>query len=461
MSSPNSVIRRYTPPTCTLEIAAKDSPLSRWMGQSVLKHLRFKLSFDDPRISEEQWTTIRGDRNQLEALCNAVSHYVQNFLSQSSRFGNHDSAIATEPRISVIPETEQNTAGIRLQPRGLISHELHLGSLANEATGSTLQLSAVQLADLASALDEYSADVTALPNLEKPSWVQMAPAWGTIAAGFIVAIGVMAAFRPLFDSSPAPQTAQAPSSNDQRLPVQPLPTPTAPNTIGALPTSPLPLPSGSPGAKTAAPNLNPGTLPAQPGQPPQLRIAQEPAVEAPPQQQIQIQPPPLQDVPVASIPDQTKKSPAQGNATGNQAARSRNPNEAPEPPANSGDAAIASAAREAGPSAAITSQPSALSRAAAPPAAVQIPQAKEAEQKLQKAWQPPADLKSNFEFVIFVDEKGNITDRQPLDDTARKFANAAGIPKTGENLVSPLKGRSAATFRVLYKPDGSVQVFLQ
>ncbi|MBN8560936.1 MAG: DUF4335 domain-containing protein [Leptolyngbya sp. UWPOB_LEPTO1] len=460
MSSPNSVIRRYTPPTCTLEIAAKDSPLSRWMGQSVLKHLRFKLSFDDPRVSEEQWTTIRGDRNQLEALCNAVSHYVQNFLSQSSRFGNRDSATATEPNTAVMPETEQNSAGIHLQPRGLISHELHLGTLANESTGSTLQLSAVQLADLASALDEYSADVTALPNLEKPSWVQVAPAWGTIAAGFIVAIGVMAAFRPLFDSSPAPQTAQSPSSNDQRLPVQPLPSTPAPNTIGALPTSPVPLPSGSPGTQTA-PNLNPGSLPAQPGQPPQLRIAQEPAVEAPPQQQIQIQTPPLQDVPVASIPDQTKPSPAQGNTTGNQAARSRDPNEAPTPPENAGDAAIASAAREASPSAESAPQPSSLSRAAAPPAAVQIPQTKEAEQRLQKAWQPPADLKSNFEFVIFVDENGNITDRQPLDDTARKFANVAGIPKIGENLVSPLKGRGSATFRVLYKPDGTVQAFLQ
>ncbi|HAJ59880.1 MAG TPA: hypothetical protein DCP31_11910, partial [Cyanobacteria bacterium UBA8543] len=62
----NSVLRRYTPPTCTLEIAAKSSPLSRLTGQSVMKDLRFELRFDDPRKPEDERVIIRGDRTELE-----------------------------------------------------------------------------------------------------------------------------------------------------------------------------------------------------------------------------------------------------------------------------------------------------------------------------------------------------------------------------------------------------------
>ncbi|NJR40541.1 MAG: DUF4335 domain-containing protein, partial [Leptolyngbyaceae cyanobacterium CSU_1_4] len=61
----SSVLRRYTPPTCTLEVAAIGSALSRWTEQAVLKNLRFELSFDDPTLVSDQQTTIRADLNQL------------------------------------------------------------------------------------------------------------------------------------------------------------------------------------------------------------------------------------------------------------------------------------------------------------------------------------------------------------------------------------------------------------
>src|SRR6476646_11672324 len=79
-----SVLRRYTPPTCTLEIVAQDSPLSRWSGRHLLRKLRFQLSFDDPRLPDAEQVSLRGDRFQLDELCAAVSVYVQNFLNQST-----------------------------------------------------------------------------------------------------------------------------------------------------------------------------------------------------------------------------------------------------------------------------------------------------------------------------------------------------------------------------------------
>lgn len=83
MYSANTLLRRYTPPTCTLEIAAKGSPLSRWFGRPLLEKLQFSLNFDDPRLPEHKRATIRGDKTQLDALCEVVQIYVQNFLDQS------------------------------------------------------------------------------------------------------------------------------------------------------------------------------------------------------------------------------------------------------------------------------------------------------------------------------------------------------------------------------------------
>ena len=84
MPRSNSVIRRYTPPTCTLEILAQSSPLSRLMGKTVLNQLSFKLDFDDPALLAENKITITGDQEQLEVLSNAVTNYVQSLLQQSA-----------------------------------------------------------------------------------------------------------------------------------------------------------------------------------------------------------------------------------------------------------------------------------------------------------------------------------------------------------------------------------------
>lgn len=56
----------------------------------MLKQLNFELRFDDPRLPEERRISIKGDRDQLEALYSAVTNYVQEFLQKSpeSFWGN-------------------------------------------------------------------------------------------------------------------------------------------------------------------------------------------------------------------------------------------------------------------------------------------------------------------------------------------------------------------------------------
>ncbi|MBE9012901.1 DUF4335 domain-containing protein [Pseudanabaenaceae cyanobacterium LEGE 13415] len=446
MSSPTFVIRRYTPPTCTLEIAAKDSPLSRWMGQSVLKNLRFKLSFDDPRVSEDQWITVRGDRTQLQALTDAVSHYVQNFLSQSSRFSTQSSIGVAEPVTDFIAQSEQNPAGIHLKPKGLISHELHLGTLASESSGSVLSLSAVQLADLATALDECSADVTTLPSLEKPRWRTVAPAWGTIAAAAIVAIGVTASIARVFEPSAPTQTAtsQGASSNDQRLPVQPLPTTPAPNTIATLPTAPPPL-ATLPTTTPPAPSI--ATTPTQPDQAPRLKVAQEPPV-TPPSPQLEI---PVRDVPVPAIPNQTRISNAPSIDKS-----SPSPNADPAPPAGTSDVARTLSPSSASPSAASLqeNQPRPVA------AGTTIPQVAEVRAYFQKNWKPPQGMIEDIEYRLTLKPDGTIDRIEPLGEAAGRFLDAS-FPVSEQKFVSPVKGNGTPVIRLRLTPKGVVQTFLE
>ncbi|MEH2065062.1 MAG: DUF4335 domain-containing protein [Nostoc sp.] len=200
----NSVIRRYTPPTCTLEVFAQSSPLSRWMGKTVLKHLSFELRFDDPRLPEENRVPIRGDRDQLEALYDAVTNYVQQFLQQPPEsfrvsFSTQDQSSTTldEPELKSSTKTLNSFstqipgASIRLEPSGYLNHNLVLGSLANHSSGPVIKLSLLQLFDLASALDEYSTDVMALPTLNSTSSTLRFPAWAPVAAVLVLGVGFL------------------------------------------------------------------------------------------------------------------------------------------------------------------------------------------------------------------------------------------------------------------------------
>lgn len=248
------VLRRFTPPTCTLEIQAKDSPLSRWAGQPVLKHLRFELSFDDPRQTEDRRVTIRGNRAQLESLCEAVSTYVQDFLVQSPRpqpvahqmpVGEPMIAAAAPAQAATIispPESPQPQTFVPyMQPRGLLSHDLFLGHLATEETGPVVTLSALQLFDLATALDEYSAELVALPPLSRSQWLKNPPLWTRTAAIFLLGVGITAATLKLLQPSPT-VISSVPA---------PTPLPTTPAPVPG--TEVLPVPTTSPTAGVPTP----------------------------------------------------------------------------------------------------------------------------------------------------------------------------------------------------------------
>ena len=465
MSFSNSVTRRYTPPTCTLEISAKDSPLTRWMGRSALKHLRVKLSFDDPRVSDDCWITVRGDRTQLEALSHVVTTYVQQFLNQSTtllsaahlggaslNLGQSDTAsplsVMSRPTPQDAPFVETNPARISIQPSGILSHELFLGTLATEESGASIRLSAVQLADLASALDDYATDVTALPNLNRPAWSKSSQ-WTSLAATALIAFGLTASVLRLLDRSSQTQTvatsSQGASSSDQRLAVQPLPSSPSPSPSALLPTAPPPLTSLNPPAPSISTAPTAGNLPkitVLPAPP-----ANSVPVEPPPGLTIQPAPSGNRSYPVSPVPI-SRTGVAKSRITTNPSAAGQSSEE--ERAATPFSSTNGTNRAESSPS---------LDRDST--AFDTIPQVAEVRQFFQKHWQPRPELTEKLQYSIMLNADGSIRSMDALNQAAGDYIDRTGMPPWNEPFVSPLKGRNSAVIRVVLSPDGTVETFLQ
>jgi hypothetical protein len=455
----SSVLRRYTPPTCTLEVAAIGSALSRWTDRAVLKNLRFELSFDDPTQNSDQQVTIRGDRNQLEALWDAVSGYVQSLLMQSeSRLEPRDHlSNGVEAPDSISP---LHDAGIKLQPKGWLSHELHLGNLAN-ADSAVIPLTTLQLFDLANALDEYHSEALTLPSLGRPRWIKAVPnGWVKTAAAAVVVLGVSVPVVKFITDLSAPQVASTPAltkdveiSTAQRA--GDLPTPAAPGrtppplTLTPLnPTAPPPpvgttvFPAPVPGVATV-PDTPPASVPIAPSQPTTIEIPTEssfpdipdspaaaPSIEPSPSAPPRLEGTDLDDLAASTAPSSADtlndELAAAGLSAPNAAASARSA------PAASASSANASSN-----------------------------QAEEVKSYFQQNWQPQEGLTETLEYRLLLKADGSLQRILPLGDASRNFVDRTNMPLLGEVFVSPTVDGREPQIRVVLEPDGRVQTFLE
>jgi Domain of unknown function (DUF4335) len=449
MASEPTVLRRYTPPTCTLEIAAQQSPLSRWMGKLALKDLRFKLKLDDPRLADKDWVVLRGDQSQLESLVGVVGDYVQNFLSQSQ--GSYNST-AVAPRTAIA-----NAAGIALEPFGMLSHQLRLGTLATEDSGDSLTLSSTQLADLASALDDYNAEATAIPNLSRPSLKSLN--WGAIAAGGILAVGLSTSLLQGLDRSRRNTPTQEASSGDQRVALQPSmppsPSPSlgSPPPLGKLspPTGITITPNNSttattgsiPGSTATPGSTTNGTPTTAPSEAPTITLAD---------------PPTGGKAEIRPIPEAAKSnSPAEPTkkATKKEAdnvASQGLPKLEEGGPVNAMKTDASVAARQA---------PIAPAAPAPAPVLPSSPQSQEVQRFLERNWQAPTTMTGDAEYRIQIAADGTRQAVEPLNDAARINLDRTGLPLDGEAFVSPNPNKRPSVVRVIIGKSGAVQVFLE
>ncbi|MDZ8094501.1 MULTISPECIES: DUF4335 domain-containing protein [unclassified Nostoc] len=529
----NSVIRCYTPPTCTLEVFAQSSPLSRWMGKTVLKHLSFELRFDDPRLPEEQRVPIRGDREQLEALCDAVTNYVQQFLQQSPESfwvsfpSTQESSTALDD-----PELKSSTktlnafsnqipgANIYLEPSSYLTHNLFLGSLANYSSGPVIQLSLLQLFDLASALDEYSTDVMALPTLNSTDSTLRFPAWAPVAAVLVLGVGflpvtwqyannirekqqqtaktsnseaVKTALEPSSSLNfPTPEPRLTPPSNNllgstpplstSTLPQAPLTAPSS-NSFSAPPPNTLTIPQGTtatlpsnramPSASSKIPSQEIAILPnlaqnptgssSQPGAGniPQLRNLPprlSSNANSLPTNISPVLPPSLDTIPNKNrVNTPTQPSPLTSQQL-DERIRSLQQSSAGEKPASQ---LPSSRTAENNPfiDQLGDANKNPTSREVATGTLFDTPQVAEARQYLTKRWQPPTGLGQTLEYSLIVGVDGTIERIFPLNKAAREFVDNAGMPEVGKPFVSANKNGQNVRIRVVLSPDGKVQTF--
>ncbi|MFM9263894.1 DUF4335 domain-containing protein [Tychonema sp. BBK16] len=516
------VLKRYTPPTCTLEVTAKSSPLSRWAGKPVLKSLSFELRLDDPRLPDTQHITLKGDRPQLESLHEAVNSYIQNFLGESSPWEtsptseiSHTISEKDSPpaaRSAVMLDAAVNPYDLRnsgpktadipvpphLEPRGLLAHNLFLGSLTVPESASVVPLSTVQLFDLATALDEYSSEVMALPSLGRsPKRSQPVP-WLQVAAMVVASVGLTTGAIKMLQVrqsqvASAPTSAASSPSAQQNVAIgvspspsltSPTPTPSATPSLPPLPPLPPPPISSSPSSSPSLPPIAISSTPAttdKPSpiqQPPLLFPANSTAPNSAPNSQGQvITIPAPAELPISApsqLPPGLNVVPPVPPRLGPLAAPPLPPSLSAQfpipqqPSALSRIPAIASSANTELPALKDT-QPKAESDENQQASENQgnrtlfntVPQVAEAKTYFEERWKPTEGMQETLEYSLQIDETGSIQNILPMGKAAGDYIDRTNMPLVGEPFVSAVSNGKPPRIRVVLRPNGRVQTFLE
>ena len=510
MSSSNSVIRRYTAPTCTLEIWAQNSSLSRWAERNVIRDLSFRLEFDHSGLSADSQILIQGDNRQLEVLCDTVTSYVQKIiqasaadLSDSLSNTDHDntildpeskdvltSVLSTQTLPSLNDQTPQGK--VYLESSHNLTHKLFLGDLANQTSGSVIELSLLQLFDLATVIDEYSSNMMVLPTTSADTTRPSLPQWLPIAAVLVVA----ASLTPF-----TWQYAQKIQQNQQKIAknnhtdpekvkelsptiADTLPTPPVNlNTPGiplipplansTTPSAPLSLPNGTiPAAPKTSPQpvltippntfsypVTPHTVPNSPGNFPGItaksvinstKSKNLPSTKSNIPSSVYTVPPSIVSIPnesFSSVPN-TLPSPyptelkqdTVGIATQNQDSLPKNNDN------------LVSRLRAA-------TKTTSGTQASNNKTLFDTTQIAEAREYLNKRWQPPTGLNQTLEYSLTLGVDGTIERIEPLNPSARQYIDSSGIPEIGKPFVSSNKSGQSLKIRVVLSPDSKVQTF--
>jgi hypothetical protein len=114
--------------------------------------------------------------------------------------------------------------------------------------------------------------------------------------------------------------------------------------------------------------------------------------------------------------------------------------------------------------------PQAASRALAPSGSVAknnstafdtIPQVAEIRQYFQQSWQPPDGLAETLEYRLLLNADGSLQRIVPLGQASENYIDRTNMPLMGEPFVSATSDGSTPQIRLVLKPTGQVQTFLE
>ena len=418
----SSTIRRYNLPTCTLEIGTQTASILSWLIPRKLEKIYFELYFNDPKLSEKERVIISGDREKLQQLSVAVNNYIQQFLALTPNDLSSKAEKATNFNDIYTPS---------LKPKNVLAHQLFFGSLATEKSGKQIELSALQLFDLATALDKYSTDLMVIEQNVREKAKFPFPLKTSLAATSILIFGLSAIalrfFNPIVPEtqtiSSSPQT-EAESDLETNKPFQvlpPSPPKNPPQPKPSLPTTKTP---------TLAKDSKILTIPEPPPQPKAIEPPKN--ITRSPQFSRQINPK-LPSLPSLKQRDRISSQPF-----------------AIEPNSRKSEL-IKRKTFSLDPAAKNKSQKENNDKAILA----------EVNNSLKQKWQPKKDLNRDLEYRLIIDRNGSLDRVIPLGYPAKIYRDRTGIPLEGEAFVSKLSARDKLTIRVFLLRDGSVQTFLE
>ena len=451
------LLRRYTPPTCTLELWT-ERPIWDWRSSkgsgleldSSSTEAEFILHFDDPRLIDEPQISLTGTPGQLAVLGEAVEAYVQGHLSQAFHVSPENAPLSLNP----------NQLG--LQAIDAHRHCLQPGLLQVSPTETQqVNLSTVQLFDLMTALERYRleeiekiplATTESEPETKTPLGFWQ---WAAIAVGLIFAMGVGRIGLRQWQNSTTEVTPNptgislAPQPPFQIAEITPpVPPPPNPQTVSPRLAAPLALrdPLPPPSVVTAAtpPPRNPTVALVVPP-----RVVRPPALAAPP----------APDRSVMAIPSQQTLTPLIAPVD-------------PAPPAPPLDADSSTLPAGVNPNPIATLPPLATDPSTPFPNPIPsvrplpprsenlldtIPQVAEVRQFYQQRWQPPEDQSQTLEYRLILGQTGEVKKITPLGKAAS--IRLAQLPTPPP--LTPLTTQQSETIRLVLTPVGDVKTFLE
>lgn len=472
------ISRQYTPPTCTLEVSANASFWSRWKHESW-DNFRFKLSFDDPRLSEDKYITIEGDRHNLTNLYESLNAYINDFLTASPL-----SEIDPTPEESPHPAENLLTtcSDFQIKPDGLLYHDLFLGNLAPSPAESWVHLSALQLFDVATALQNCITEIEPFltsesqPKRTSPAWLQTLMMIITTTGLFTGIIHLSNYYRRDRHLISTSETPQIPTSI---LPAEIIPPPppefptseppappkieiqVAPDlpSVDTVPlTIPTPLFYEPPPSPELVPNItNTGwetdgiiIIPTEPvNRTPVNRTVNRAETPPPP---TPLAPPPTPLFDVGTVPENISLPPLQ-NARVLET----------DTPENYAVQDIPEDSENAEPIAQLKKREPRIASIRSLNNTVfdEIPQVAEVRSYFVKNWYPPKNLNRILQYRLQVNSQGAIEGITPLGEASVKWLQQIKLPSANEPFVSPMEERKTAKIRVVLDPSGRVQTFLE
>ena len=371
-----------------------------------------------------------------------------------------------------------------LKPKSLLAHELLFGSLANEASGTGITLSAVQLFDLATALDEYSTELETLPQLNPSKKKKAIRVWATAAAGVILTVGLSTVGVKIFNPSES-ETDSVASVVEQKAPnrtpakISEVLPPDPPSPETSKPPSPnLPESLSSQKKLPPPPKVNTPTPPTRkttsqttiPTQTPTPLPPAPPVTTNPLPTKTTLQPPPAptekKDIP-KTIPTftGTAKLPELPPLP-TQSRESQDTNQiiqiSPKIP-NQDSSSVASVPLAVPSSPPKESEGTTTTATRLPSDRLlnNLPQVNEVRDYFQQKWQPPESLTKTLEYRLVLNSNGSIKRIIPLGRASGIYLDRTNMPLMGETFVSPIPGGVNPNIRVVLAPDGTVKTFLE